>query len=134
MKAALARLQSTVIATTIRNGPHWRRRQFSWINEWEELTTRSGRVEGMEFVLPEWLKATASSTARWSCRTSGLTGPVGRPLQIICPQCRIAAIGGARGSVRQRRLDVIAAGCDAITPAAWDEMLSDIAPSERVSS
>ncbi len=54
LKAALARLQSTVIATTIRNGPHWRRRQFSWINEWEEMTTRDGRVEGMEFVLPEW--------------------------------------------------------------------------------
>ncbi|MEJ1978605.1 MAG: replication initiator protein A [Acetobacteraceae bacterium] len=33
LKAALARLQSTVIATTIRNGEHWRRRQFSWINE-----------------------------------------------------------------------------------------------------
>ena len=54
LKAALARLQSTVIVTTIRNGPHWRRRQFSWINEWEEMTTHAGRVEGMEFVLPEW--------------------------------------------------------------------------------
>jgi len=54
LKAALARLQSTVIATSIRNGAHWRRRQFSWINEWEEMTTRTGRVEGMEFVLPEW--------------------------------------------------------------------------------
>ena len=57
LKAALARLQSTVIATTIRNGRHWRRRQFSWINEWEEMTTRAGRVEGMEFVLPEWFYA-----------------------------------------------------------------------------
>lgn len=54
LKATLARLQSTVVATTIRNGAHWRRRQFSWINEWEEMTTRAGRVEGMEFVLPEW--------------------------------------------------------------------------------
>ncbi|MCK9551028.1 replication initiator protein A [Aquamicrobium sp.] len=54
LKAALARLQSTVIATSIRNGAHWRRRQFSWINEWEEMTTRKGHVEGMEFVLPEW--------------------------------------------------------------------------------
>lgn len=54
LKAALARLQSTVIATSIRSGVHWRRRQFSWINEWEEMTTRTGRVEGMEFVLPEW--------------------------------------------------------------------------------
>src|SRR3981189_1997322 len=54
LKAALARLQSTVIATTIRNGEHWRRLQFSWINEWEEMSTRAGRVEGMEFVLPDW--------------------------------------------------------------------------------
>ena len=54
LKAALTRLQSTVIATTIRNGEHWRRRQFSWINEWEEMSTRAGRVEGMEFVLPDW--------------------------------------------------------------------------------
>ena len=54
LKGALARLQSTVIRTTIRNGEHWRRHQFSWINEWEECTTRDGRVEGMEFVLPDW--------------------------------------------------------------------------------
>jgi plasmid replication initiation protein len=54
IKGALTRLQSTVIRTTIRHGEHWRRQQFSWINEWEELATRSGRCEGMEFVLPEW--------------------------------------------------------------------------------
>ena len=55
IKSALTRLQSTVIHTNIRHGEHWRRQQFSWINEWEELAARSGRVEGMEFVLPEWL-------------------------------------------------------------------------------
>ncbi|RWH39202.1 MAG: replication protein A [Mesorhizobium sp.] len=55
IKGALTRLQSTVVRTTIRQGEHWRRQQFSWINEWEELATCSGRVEGMEFVLPEWL-------------------------------------------------------------------------------
>lgn len=54
LKNALIRLQSTSIRTTIRLGEHWRRHQFSWINEWEELTTRDGRVEGMEFVLPDW--------------------------------------------------------------------------------
>lgn len=54
LKSALTRLQSTVVATTIRHGAHWRRQQFSWINEWEEMTTHSGRIEGMEFVLPEW--------------------------------------------------------------------------------
>jgi plasmid replication initiation protein len=55
IKGALTRLQSTVIRTSIRQGEHWRRQQFSWINEWEELAMRSGRVQGMEFVLPEWL-------------------------------------------------------------------------------
>ena len=54
LRGALARLQSTVIRTTIRQGEHWRRQQFSWINEWEELATRTGRIEGMEFVLPDW--------------------------------------------------------------------------------
>jgi plasmid replication initiation protein len=54
LKAALTRLQSTAVLTTIRQGEHWRRHQFSWINEWEELTTVAGRVEGMEFVLPDW--------------------------------------------------------------------------------
>jgi plasmid replication initiation protein len=54
LKGALTRLQSTVIRTTIRQSEHWRRHQFSWINEWEECTTHDGRVEGMEFVLPDW--------------------------------------------------------------------------------
>lgn len=54
LKGALARLQSTVIRTTIRHNAHWRRHQFSWINEFEELTRHDGRVEGMEFVLPDW--------------------------------------------------------------------------------
>ena len=54
LKGALSRLQSTVIATTIRNDEHWRRQQFSWINEWAEMKTLSGRNEGIECVLPEW--------------------------------------------------------------------------------
>jgi plasmid replication initiation protein len=53
-KAALRRLQSTVVTTSIRQGEHWRRQQFSWINEWEERGARSGRVEGVEIVLPDW--------------------------------------------------------------------------------
>ncbi|MCA1476799.1 MULTISPECIES: replication initiator protein A [Bradyrhizobium] len=54
LKGALTRLQATVIRTSIRQGEHWRRHQFSWINEWEECARRDGRVEGMEFVLPDW--------------------------------------------------------------------------------
>jgi plasmid replication initiation protein len=54
LKSALTRLQSTVVRTTIRSAAQWRRQQFSWINEWEELITTRGRIEGMEFVLPDW--------------------------------------------------------------------------------
>src|SRR5467141_1241114 len=50
----IVRAENLGLATTIRNGEHWRRRQFSWINEWEEMSTRAGQVEGMEFVLPDW--------------------------------------------------------------------------------
>jgi plasmid replication initiation protein len=54
LKRALQRLQSTVVLTTIRHGMNWRRMQFSWINEWEELVDACGHCHGMEFVLPEW--------------------------------------------------------------------------------
>jgi plasmid replication initiation protein len=54
LKGALTRLQSTSVLTTIRNGDHWRRHRFSWVNEWEECTTRAGRVEGMDMILPDW--------------------------------------------------------------------------------
>jgi plasmid replication initiation protein len=33
---------------------NWRRMQFSWINEWEELVDARGHCHGVEFVLPEW--------------------------------------------------------------------------------
>ncbi|MGF1627269.1 MAG: replication initiator protein A [Alphaproteobacteria bacterium] len=54
LRRALQRLQSTVILTTIRQGESWRRQQFSWINEWEELVGHSGRCHGVEVVLPDW--------------------------------------------------------------------------------
>jgi len=54
LKQALQRLQSTVVLTTIRHSLSWRRMQFSWINEWEELVDTRGHCHGVEFVLPEW--------------------------------------------------------------------------------
>jgi plasmid replication initiation protein len=54
LKQALQRLQSTVVLTTIRHGVNWRRMQFSWISEWEELVDARGQCHGVEFVLPEW--------------------------------------------------------------------------------
>jgi plasmid replication initiation protein len=52
LKGALKRLQSTVVRTTIRHGEHWRCQQFSWVNEWKELTTRSGRSEAWSSCCP----------------------------------------------------------------------------------
>jgi plasmid replication initiation protein len=54
LKAALDRLQSTTIATSIRQ-PHQRRRhRFSWINEWRERLDPAGRALGIEMIVPDW--------------------------------------------------------------------------------
>ncbi|MEE4452072.1 replication initiator protein A [Novosphingobium resinovorum] len=57
LKAALDRLQSTTVATSIRQ-PHQRRRhRFSWINEWKERLDGSGRPLGLELIVPDWFYA-----------------------------------------------------------------------------
>jgi len=52
LKGALTRLRSTLIRITVHYGAHRRCQQFSWINEWKELSTRSGRCQSIEFVVP----------------------------------------------------------------------------------
>jgi plasmid replication initiation protein len=54
LKAALDRLQSTTIATSIRQPTEGRRHRFSWINEWQERTDRNGRPAGIELIVPDW--------------------------------------------------------------------------------
>ena len=54
LKAALDRLQSTTVATTIRQPAEGRRHRFSWINEWVERTDRRGRPAGIELIVPDW--------------------------------------------------------------------------------
>ena len=48
LKAALDRLQSTTIATSIRQPSERRRHRFSWINEWKERADAHGRPQGLE--------------------------------------------------------------------------------------
>ncbi len=55
LKAALDRLQSTSIATSIRQAGARRRRRFSWINEWRERLDDKGRALGIEMIVPDWL-------------------------------------------------------------------------------
>jgi plasmid replication initiation protein len=57
LKAALDRLQSTSVATSIRQPTERRRHRFSWINEWKETADASGRPLGVEMILPDWFYA-----------------------------------------------------------------------------
>ena len=54
LKAALDRLQSTTVCTSIRQLAEGRRHRFSWINEWTERTDASGRPDGIELIVPDW--------------------------------------------------------------------------------
>ncbi|KTT73827.1 replication initiator protein A [Sphingomonas sanguinis] len=54
LKAALDRLQSTTVATSIRQAVEGRRHRFSWINEWKERIDRNGKPDGIELILPDW--------------------------------------------------------------------------------
>jgi plasmid replication initiation protein len=57
LKAALDRLQSTTIMTSIRQPTERRRHRFSWINEWKETADLHGRPLGLELILPDWFYA-----------------------------------------------------------------------------
>ena len=57
LKAALDRLQSTTVATSIRQEHERHRHRFSWINEWRELADGHGRALGIELILPDWFYA-----------------------------------------------------------------------------
>ncbi len=67
LKAALDRLQSTTVATTLRQPtrqprtrseraiePPRRMHRFSWINEWTERSDARGNPEGIELIVPDW--------------------------------------------------------------------------------
>ncbi len=57
LKAALDRLQSTTIATSIRETTGRRLHRFSWINEWKERADARGVPLGLELILPDWFYA-----------------------------------------------------------------------------
>ncbi|KAB2715159.1 replication initiator protein A [Brucella intermedia] len=57
LKAALDRLQSTTVVTSIRQlSERWRHR-FSWIAEWKEQLDATGRPLGIELILADWFYA-----------------------------------------------------------------------------
>ena len=54
LKAALDRLQSTTVATSLRQPAERRMHRFSWINEWTERADRHGYPGGIELIVPDW--------------------------------------------------------------------------------
>src|SRR3546814_14815675 len=54
LKAALDRLQSTTVATSIRQQHQRRRHRFSWHNEWQERHDAQGRPLGIELIHAPW--------------------------------------------------------------------------------
>ena len=54
LKAALDRLQSTTVSTSIRQPTAKRMHRFSWINEWRETADAHGRPLGLELIVPDW--------------------------------------------------------------------------------
>ena len=54
LKAALDRLQSTTVATSLRQTNERRAHRFSWINEWTERADIHGRADGIDLIVPDW--------------------------------------------------------------------------------
>jgi plasmid replication initiation protein len=54
LKAALDRLQSTTVATTLRQNSDQRMHRFSWINEWTQRTDVHGNADGIDLIVPDW--------------------------------------------------------------------------------
>jgi plasmid replication initiation protein len=54
LKAALDRLQSTTVATSLRQTSHRHQHRFSWINEWTQRTDAHGNADGIDLIVPDW--------------------------------------------------------------------------------
>jgi plasmid replication initiation protein len=63
LKAALDRLQSTTVATSIRQPDERRMRRFSWVNEWKERADIHGRSHRLELIVPDWFYASVLDDA-----------------------------------------------------------------------
>jgi plasmid replication initiation protein len=64
LKAALDRLQSSSVITSIRQAAGRRLHRFSCISEWKERSNAQGRPVGLELTLPDWLYAGITDISR----------------------------------------------------------------------
>jgi plasmid replication initiation protein len=47
-------LQSTTVATSLRQTSERRMHRFSWINEWTEHADAHGQTDGIDLIMPDW--------------------------------------------------------------------------------
>jgi plasmid replication initiation protein len=63
LKAALDRLQSTRVATTLRQPSARRPHRFAWVNEWKACADSNGHSPGIELIIPKWFYAAVLNDA-----------------------------------------------------------------------
>jgi plasmid replication initiation protein len=63
LRAAMDRLQSTSVATTLRHIGERRMHRFSWLNEWIERTDTRGNPNGVALIVPDWFYRTVLDEA-----------------------------------------------------------------------
>lgn len=103
LKAALDRLQSTSVVTSLRQVTRRRMQRFSWISEWEERADGKGRPLGLELVLPDWLYAASEDPAlvlRLDRGYFALTGGIERWLYRIARKHAGSQVAGWRFDLR----------------------------------
>lgn len=64
LRAALDRLQSTSVSTSIRQAASQRLHRFSWINEWKDIVSETGDSLGLELIVPDWLYGAIADPSR----------------------------------------------------------------------
>ena len=114
LKAALDRLQSTTVATSLRQISERRMHRFSWINEWTERADAHGNADGIDLIVPDWFYRAVLDDALVLTIDRGyfaLTGGVERWLYRIVRK-------HARPSARRMAVRVPASPCQIGEPLA----------------
>jgi hypothetical protein len=104
LKAALDRLQSTTVATSLRQTTERRMHQFSWINEWTERADAHGNADGIDLIMPDWFyRAVLDDALVLTIDPAyfGLTGGLERWLYRLVPSgpAVSAAAGGSTSAI-----------------------------------
>src|SRR3984957_12907466 len=116
LKAALDRLQSTSIATSIRQPNARRFHRFSFLLEWKELADRKGGPLGIELILPDWFYVgvlDAALVLTIDRAYFGLTGGIERWLYRL-----VRKHGGHQSSRRRFALPHLHAKSGSLAPLA----------------